>query len=208
MDIWETNKLILFIAFVIPGFISIKTYSLLFPGAPRSSSDQLIDAVAYSCFNYAVMLWPIYLVESKNIRDTDPSFYVGFYVAVLLIVPISLALFLRFIRQLSIVQRLVPHPTARPWDYVFGQRRSYWVIVTMKDGKQIAGKYCRNSFTSSAPAPEQIYLEENWVLNEDGGLERMRSDSAGILILSSEILTIEFFNMTEGVLDERQENSE
>ena len=197
MDIWDENKLLIFIAFVIPGFISIKIYNLLFPGVARSSSEQVIDAVAYSCITYAVMLWPIYEVEVRNYRKLHPTFYVGFYVAVLLFVPITLALVLRFIRQLSVVQRLVPHPTARPWDYVFGKRRSYWVIVTLKDEKRIAGKYCRNSFSSSAPAPEQIYLEEAWVLNDDGGFERKRTESAGILILSTEILTIEFFNVTE-----------
>ena len=28
MDIWDVDKLVLFIAFVIPGFVSIKTYQL------------------------------------------------------------------------------------------------------------------------------------------------------------------------------------
>jgi len=40
MEIWEIDKLVLFIAFVIPGFISIKCYQLLFPGTEKSASDQ------------------------------------------------------------------------------------------------------------------------------------------------------------------------
>ena len=46
MDIWEANKLVLFIAFVVPGFVSLKTYELVFPGVPKDSAQQLIDTVA------------------------------------------------------------------------------------------------------------------------------------------------------------------
>ncbi|EHQ4639005.1 hypothetical protein U9F30_002746 [Salmonella enterica] len=66
-------------------------------------------------------------------------------------------------------------------------------MVTLKDGKKIAGKYGANSFASSAPEPEQIYLEEHWVLNDDGGLERPRVSTLGILILSKDIEHLEFF---------------
>lgn len=52
MDIWDTNKLILFIAFVIPGFVSLKTYELLVPANMKDSDKRLIDAVAYSSVKY------------------------------------------------------------------------------------------------------------------------------------------------------------
>ena len=92
----------------------------------------------------------------------------------------------------------MPHPTKRPWDYVFAQRKPYWAIVTLKDGTKIAGRYDSCSFASSAPAGEQIYLEENWVINADGGFERPREDTAGILVLSSEIVSVEFFKLNQG----------
>jgi hypothetical protein len=75
------------------------------------------------------------------------------------------------------------------------------MIVTLKDGSKIAGRYDTESFTSSAPAREQLYLEETWVLNDDGGFERPRAGTAGIMILSDEMVTIEFFNMTYGAND-------
>jgi hypothetical protein len=43
----------------------------------------------------------------------------------------------------------------------------------LKDGNKIAGTYGENSFTSSYPSEEQIFLEETWVLNKEG-----RFDSA------------------------------
>lgn len=198
MDIWDADKLFLFIAFVIPGFVSIKTYELLVPGSPKESDKLLIDAVAYSSVNYALLLLPIYLVETHEVRQTSPSAYVAFYVFVLLIAPILWVLTLKKLRTTEFFQRSMPHPTKRPWDYVFAQRKPYWAIVTLKDGTKIAGRYDSSSFASSAPAGEQIYLEENWVINADGGFERPREDTAGILVLSSEIVSVEFFKLNQG----------
>lgn len=195
MDIWETNKLVLFIAFVVPGFISLKAYELLVPRATKESAQQLIDAVAYSSINYAILLWPIYEIEQGSIRTSSPSAYVAFYVFVLLVAPVFWAFLLRWARTTQFVQGALPHPTGKPWDYVFSQRKRYWIIVTLKDGKKIGGLYDAESFASSAPEPEQLYLQEHWVVNDDGGLERQRTDTAGILILSAEILTVELFNV-------------
>lgn len=207
MDIWDANKLLLFIAFVIPGFVSLKTYELFFPAAPKESDKLLIDAVAYSSINYALLLWPIYEIETHKVRDSSPTAYILFYVFVLFIAPVSWACLMKRLRSTQFFQKSMPHPTAKPWDYVFAQRKPYWVIVTLKDGKQFAGRYDSTSFASSSPAPEQLYLEEAWVLNADGGFERSRTETAGIIILSSEILTVELFNLTMGDSNDRKETS-
>ncbi len=205
MDIFQTDKLVLFILFVVPGFIGLKTYELLFPRIPKNSFDQLIDAVAYSSINYALLLWPIFEIERSGIKSSQPTIYVAFYTFVLLGAPILWACLVTKIRTINFFQSALPHPTAKPWDYVFGQRRQYWIIVTLKEGKQIAGRYGGQSFASSSPAPEQIYLEETWEINSDGGFERARIDSAGIIILASDITTVEFFHITTGERDDRQE---
>ena len=56
----------------------------------------------------------------------------------------------------------------KPWDYVFSRRQAYWVIVHLRDGRKIGGRFDRKSFASSYPADEQIYIEEVWRLDEDG----------------------------------------
>lgn len=199
MNIWQINKLLLFVAFAIPGFISLKTYELLLPSPfPRESGKQLIDAIAYSCINYAVLIFPIILVEGSDIRATHPIGYAAFYVFVLLAAPAILAFLYKTIRTSRILKGKLPHPTAKPWDFVFRLGKPFWIIVTLQNGKRIAGRYDTSSFASSAPAPEQLYLEEAWVLNEAGGFERKRTDTAGIMILAPDIETIEFFNMTHG----------
>ena len=203
MDIWDVNKLVLFIAFVVPGFISLKTYALLQPAQFKDSSQQLVDAVAYSSINYALLIGPIFAVESFDVKSTHPICYVLFYIVVLLIAPIAWAWLFLHLRKTQILQRSMAHPTGKPWDFVFGKRTPYWVIATLTDGRQVAGRYGLDSFASSSPAPEQIYLQEAWVLNEDGGFDRPRMDSAGIIILAKEIATLELFQIKD---EEESEN--
>jgi len=53
MDIWNADKLALFIVFFVPGFISMKVYDLLVPGETRDASKSLLDAISYStCLLY------------------------------------------------------------------------------------------------------------------------------------------------------------
>jgi hypothetical protein len=124
---------------------------------------------------------------------------------VLLIAPISWACLFLKLRTTKLFRGAMPHPTAKPWDYIFSQQKPYWIIVTLKDGTQIGGLYNTQSFASSAPAPEQLYLEEAWALNSDGGFERPRVDSAGIMILTMDMVTVEFFHITSGAGNVEQE---
>ena len=172
MDIWEIDKLALFFAFVIPGFISIKAYQLAFPGTERATSDQLVDAIAYSSINYALLIFPIISIESGNLQESCRFLYYLFYVFVFFVAPIIWVIIWKYLRTRDFFQRNAPHPTAKPWDYVFAQRKPYWVKVTLKDGTIIAGRYADKSFASSAPDPHQIHLEETCKLNDNGGFKR------------------------------------
>ena len=83
------------------------------------------------------------------------------------------------------------------WDYVLSKGDPYWVIVTLKDGGEVAGFYGKKSFASSSPESQDIYLEERWEMNGDGGLERLRTDSGGVLVAANQIRSIEFFRVNE-----------
>ena len=180
--------------FVVPGFVGLKTYELLFPGEAKDSSKQLVDAIAYSCLNYGLLFLPIVLIEGIDFVGKWLYLYFIFYFFVLFLSPVIIVFIWRKIRQTQFIQKNAPHPTSKPWDFVFSKRESYWVKVTLKDGTLIGGRYSDKSFASSAPAPEQIYLEEVWVLNNKGGFERKKNDTAGVIVLSSEISHIEFRN--------------
>ncbi|MCH9694149.1 MAG: hypothetical protein K0U72_06535 [Gammaproteobacteria bacterium] len=191
MDIWADDKLALFIAFVIPGFISLKVYELIEPGARQKTSEQLVDAVAYSCINYAILALPITAIESGDLYVGAPKLYYSFYLFVLLIFPVLLALAWRFLRTREFFQKNAPHPTGLPWDHVFSKRKSYWIRITLGNGKVIGGRYAHNSFASSAPSKEQLYLEEAWIIDDKGGFVRKKDRSAGVIVLASDISHID-----------------
>ncbi len=67
------------------------------------------------------------------------------------------------------------------------------MIVHLKDGRKIGGKYDENSFASSSPAEEQIYLEEVWRLDKKGAFIEPTERSKGMIIFKEEILSVEFF---------------
>ncbi|MEH3403717.1 DUF6338 family protein, partial [Enterobacter roggenkampii] len=85
MDIWDTNKLVIFIAFVIPGFLSMKLYSVLHPNVQLDTSKTVIEVVTYSCINYAIWLIPIYLFEKSQYGATHLITYMLFYLCVLFV---------------------------------------------------------------------------------------------------------------------------
>jgi Family of unknown function (DUF6338) len=190
-DIWATDRLILFLAFVIPGFISLKSYQLLFPGEVQPTSEQLIDAVAYSAINYALLSVPIIAVARSDWLTLWPWAYYLFFAFVVFIAPIVWVAVWKFLRGSKLLQKYAPHPVGKPWDYVFAKKEPYWVKVHLKDGTVVAGKYGYRSFSSSAPAEDQIYLEESWVLKDNGAFERPIRRTAGVIV-TGEIVYIEF----------------
>ena len=191
MDILEVDKLVLFIAFVIPGFISIKAYQLFSPMVEHPASEQLIDAIAYSCINYALFILPIWLVETIKLKEISFILYYLFYLIVLLVAPIGLAMLWRFLRTKDFLLSNILHPDKRSWDYLFSQRKFYWAKVILKNGNIIGGLYAERSNASSFPEAEQIYLQETWVIGEDGEFLRKKERTAGVIILSDEISHIE-----------------
>jgi len=195
MDILDNNKILLFIIFVIPGFVALKTYQLIFNSTSKDTSSQIIDAVAYSCINYALLLPLLYLSEINNFRINHEILSIIFYIFVLLIAPATWVFFLKYLRTTQLFQRILPHPTQKAWDYVFEQRNPYWIIITLKDGKKIGGRYDSLSFASSSPAIEQIYLEESWVIDDDG-FNRAKVNTSGVLVMTSDIMMLEFFNLS------------
>lgn len=197
MDIWDINKLTIFIAFVMPGFIVLKIYSTLEPSGKQDASQQLIDAVAYSSLNYAIWLWPILEIEQRNIKTICFTYYALFYAFIVFASPVIMALSWWWLRCQSPLTSFFPHPTQRPWDYVFRQCKPYWMIITLKNGSKVGGRYDSKSFASHAPSPEQLYLEQTWHINGDDGFERPKNDSAGMIISASEVIMVELVNIQD-----------
>lgn len=193
MDIWQIDRLVLFLIFFIPGFISIKVYDLLIPNGRRDFSKSLFEAIGFSAINFAVLSWPIIFINSGNFYNEHSVLYFISLLCILFIVPIFWPFVFLKISMWKPIAKNIIHPIQKPWDYVFGKKYAYWIIIHLKDGRRIGGRFDTCSFASSYPSEEQIYLEEVWKLDENCKFVEHIERSKGILILGEEILAVEFF---------------
>lgn len=193
MNIWEIDKLFLFLIFFIPGFISLKVYTLLIPSGRKDFSKSLFEIIGYSSLNFAALWWLIIIIHSGIFYNEYKVLYFLALIFIFFIMPVLWPFILLKISSWGPIARRILNPIPTPWDYVFNKRESYWVIAHLKNGKKIGGIFGKNSFASSYPDEEQIYLEEVWQLNDQNGFEAKIERSNGIIIFRDEVLALEFF---------------
>ncbi len=70
-------------------------------------------------------------------------------------------------------------------------------MITFNDGSKIAGFLGPNSFVSSFPNDEDIYIEEVWTLDDQGKIKEIVKETKGVLIRHENIKIIEFFEYKE-----------
>ena len=191
----NTQTLTLFLFFFLPGFVSLKVYDSLVPSERRDFSKSIYEVVAYSTLNYALLYPLVAWVLSRSTSAHPILVWAGGAFVLVAFPGLWPFLWIRVLRS-GLFSKHFVHPIQKPWDFVFGQRNPYWIIVHLKDLRKIAGVYGGRSFASSNPAPPQIYLEEVWELDEAGHFIRAVEESEGILILESEILAVELFRYT------------
>jgi hypothetical protein len=193
MDIWNAGKLALFLIFFLPGFISMKVYDLMVPVEPRNASKSLLEAISYSTLNFAALFWLIAIIQTGDFYHQHFIRYSLSVVAIMVVVPACWPFVFLKLSSWRPVTRHFVNPIKKPWDYVFGKRTPFWIIVHLKNGQKVGGRFGLESFASSNPADEQIYLEEVWLLDEADSFLNPVENSRGIIIMNNEIRAVEFF---------------
>lgn len=194
MEIWQPDNFSTFLFLFIPGFISLKVYDLFVPNERRDFSKSIVEVIAYSTFNLAILFPIINELNTDNFYFNHPIWSYFFLLVGFIMMPILWAyIYVRIINWKIISSRIV-HPIQKPWDLKFSDGEPAWIIVHLKDGRLIGGLYQENSFVSSYPAEEQIYLECVWKLTEDGKFMEAIVGSKGIIIFESEIIAVEFYD--------------
>ncbi|HOO95865.1 MAG TPA: DUF6338 family protein [Proteiniphilum sp.] len=193
MESLTLDKIILIAVFFIPGFIYLKAYRLFIAETNTDFSKDLYEAIGFSFINAIIFSYPIYLINQDNFFNKNALWYFIIIGFIVLITPVVWALIFYLISKKKWFSRYLVTPTKSAWDEFFSKRECYWVIVTLKNGRKIAGKYGMKSIASTYPLPNDIYLEDIWTLNDDNKFGDSIEKNEGILITSNEISTIEFF---------------
>ena len=146
--------------------------------------------IAYSAINLALWSWLIFLLLYYKAYQCCPKLFAISVFLIILVFPAVLAwLYVKLINWGWVAKRIV-HPIKRPWDWFFSKRQPVWIIVTLKDGRKIGGIYSDNSYASSFPASEQLYLEKTWRLDGEGRFMEPIEESKGILIVTIQHLRL------------------
>lgn len=193
MNIWEIDKVFLFIVIVLPGFISIKVYDLIVAGDKRDFSKSIVESIAYSVLNFAALSWLIIIISSASFSKEHYFLYWISIVLIFIVLPAIWPFLFIWVSDFKVFKKHLLNPINQPWDKFFNKRESLWVIVHLKNGKTIRGKFAMNSSASAYPKERQIYLEEVWKPGKDGGFGKKVSRTEGVILFESEISYIEFY---------------
>ncbi len=178
------SALLIAVAFLMPGFIASRVLSFVYPQTEAAEARTVLTAITLSCLNYALLSW-LFVLAWKQLWYENIVFLAAF------------VFFFLFVSPVVIAWLGVMHPIPKAWDYFFHQGAPCWVVATMKDGKVIAGLYGNDSFASSFPADEDIYVERVCMLSAEAKIEGLVTDSIGAIIRMENVALLEFFQISQ-----------
>lgn len=190
MEVLTKGNLVAFMAFVLPGFLSMKVFGLLHPTDRIKLKDNVLEAISFSLVNFVIMIWPI----SNIVKAQEITFSVyAMIIAVFFIFPLILPVILHVILNLLAAKGKILQRSTTAWDEFFLRRAECWVIAHLKDGRRIGGWFGTNSYASLYPNQGHLYIEELWELDENGSFQRSIPASKGAILRPGDYDLVELF---------------
>jgi hypothetical protein len=155
----------LFVALVLPGFVSMRVYAMIHPVDHTPLKDSLLEAIALGILNAAVLWWAIALLL------TSTNFWTQ-YVLILLIFVIAPAIWpfaIDFAMKMASRTGLILPRAKTAWDNYFLRRERCWIIAHLKDGRRIGGYFGDQSYATLHPQSGHLYIEQLWEIDQDTG---------------------------------------
>ena len=191
MEKYTLENLIPVLIFIVPGFVSYKIWTILIPTENKKLSDQIIEILCYSAINFAV-LFPLFFIVSKN---NNYCIIIPLLILIFLVFPIIWPILISKILKSGFMKGRVINPTPKAWDHYFSSGQPCFMLIHLKNGNKIGGLYANNSFASSFPNPEDLYISEVWKIDEEGKFIEKIENSKGLLISKDFIDFIEMYDI-------------
>lgn len=156
--------------------------------------------------NLAFTFWVIAEINKPEFRSNSPVLY---YLATFLVVTVVPALFAvathKFLASRFLRGKML-HPMPTGWDYFFDKSQGCWMLFHLKSGAKIGGIFGKNSFASSFPDEQEVYVQEIWRVDERGRFVERVQGTAGAVIKREEMSSHRtFYNW--GIKDGRQKQA-
>ena len=188
LELLDFDRLEEILALIIPGFVSLKVWTLINPTARLKLADYLLDIIAFSTLNFVALSWLL-------ATTTDSQLWLRIIVGISVFVgaPAVWPILLRWTLGWRAFRGRIIHPDPLAWDYFFRKGNSCFVLIHLKDGKVIGGLYNGESFASSYPESQDIYLGEVWRVDELGRFQSRIEATMGALVNHKVIDYLEFY---------------
>ena len=183
----------------VPGFIYHGVLGKFLPlREHRTKELMLLGFLTATAFNYAICSPLLYLLATGQMFASSPNRQALTWFGVIFIVPIALAIIsavvgqkdgLGWLYRLLRLRSINPIPTG--WDWIFSRTEPCFLLVTLRNGTQVAGYFGGQSMASSDPERRDLYLERVYVIPTEGEWQAV-DGSGGMYIAGTEIAFIEF----------------
>ena len=193
-------QIVVLVLFIIPGFVFTRLFGFSVPLRSRETPNLILDSLSASCFNYGLLFPLLWVILGSDFSSQHPFLFAASWFVILFAFPALLAALAihgiesRKFQWLRHSFRLI-HPVPKAWDYFFRQGKPCWVLAILNDGKVVAGLYSTNSFASSYPDEQDLYLEKLCALSSDGKMIGLIERSEGAIIHMDQVRLLEFYSL-------------
>lgn len=191
---FDWSKLAIVALFALPGFISLRVWSLIFPTSVLSLKDQIGEAISFGILN-AMVCAPLFLL----LEPIKPVALYGLAILTLVILPAFWPFPARWLMDALQKRGVILITSRSAWDDVFLRDEPYFVIVHLKDGGRVGGYYGSKSFAGLHPISGHLYLEQLWYLDEQGRFMSAVPDSRGLILRPDDYNYIELLGIPEEI---------
>ncbi len=191
MDFFKPEMLQWTAAVIVPGFVAMRVYDLLVPAARRDWSKSILDLLVYGGINFALWFW---WTDGLVSAGRAHRWWFGLAaLGVLVFSPALLGALAVWARQWKVWRGRMLHPFPTAWDSFFSRGTECWVLVHLKDGSLVGGRFTESSFASAFPNDRDLYIREAWTIGDDGKFAERVLDSLGVWISAKDCELMEFF---------------
>lgn len=202
------TALLILVAFVLPGFVTLLISERTHAVRDTSSAfERLLLALYYSVLTYALLALIAWLAGYD--RDKIRHVYEGersvgkillFAILAILAIPSVIATISRiwlksdargwFIEK----SRINPsHQTSTAWDHFFEQRQEAFVRATLTDGRVVGGYYGPGSFATYGEQARDLFISVQWELDDDAWFVKPAEASLGIWLSKESVVSFEVY---------------
>lgn len=191
------DKFLLFMFAVVPGVIAIQTYSLKCPGQKREIGTSITEAMVYSAINLILWWWWVHPYITKPPASIDQTYLTFTLFVVCIVSPVALALGWYKLRTTNFFHHrlALDHPIPRAWEHFVKNHRQCWYLFHLKKGGMVGGYFAENSYASTYPQDQEVYVEHVWRVDENGEFLEKVEGTLGCLIRLAECERVEFFDV-------------